>query len=272
MFKIGEFSKVSQVPVKTLRYYDEIGLMPPARVDEFTGYRFYSLDQLPRLNMLLALRDLGFTLEQVGALMQEGINVEQVRGMLRMKRAEIEGRIEEEGARLSRVEHRLSLIEKEGRMPAYEVVIKKGEPVRVAAVRGVVENYASMGVLFDELFAVLGEKGIAPMGPAFAIYYDEEYKERDVDAEAAVPVAAEDLPETGRVRIRELPAFAEMASLVRPGPYDDFTPAYRELMAWIESNGYRIAGPNREIYLRGPTDNLSPESYVTEIQFPIVKA
>jgi len=92
VFKISDFSKLCQVPVKTLRYYDEIGLLHPAKVDSLTGYRSYNLDQLPRLNMLLALRDLGFTLEQVGALMQEGINVEQVRGMLRMKRAEIEGR------------------------------------------------------------------------------------------------------------------------------------------------------------------------------------
>jgi effector-binding domain-containing protein len=273
MFKIGAFLRVCQVPVKTLRYYDEIGLLQPAQVDESTGYRLYSLDQLPRLNMILALRDLGFSLEQVAALMQEAVSVEQVRGMLRMKRAEIEDRLEAERDRLVRVEHRLNMIEREGRMPAYEIVIKRGEPMRVAAIRDVVENYGSVGALIGELFAVLGEKGIAPTGPSLAIYYDLEYQEHDVDVEAAVPVGtAAKLPAEGRVTIRELPGYPELASLVRPGPYDDFTPAYGELMKWIESNGYRIAGPNREIYLRGPGEDVAPESYVTEIQFPIMKA
>ncbi len=272
MFRIGEFSRLSQVPVKTLRYYDEIGLLHPAKVDESSGYRLYSLHQLSRLNMLLVLRDLGFTLEQVAMLMQEAVSVEQVRGMLRMRRTEIEGRLDEERLRLARVEHRLNLIDREGRMPAYEVVIKKWEPMWVASIRKVVENYGSAGGLIGELFAELGEKGIAPTGPCFAIYYDEEYQERDVDVEAAVVVGTNaDLPEGSRVTIRELPGHPEVASLVRTGAYDDFMPAYGELMKWIESNGYRIAGPNREIYLRGPGDNVAPESYVTEIQFPVAK-
>ncbi len=272
MFKIGEFSKLSQVPVKTLRYYDEIGLLSPARVDSATGYRFYSLDQLPRLNWLLALKDLGFTLEQVRELMEDHVTVEQLRGMLRLKRAEIEGRLSAEEARLTRVEHRLGLLEKEGRMPAYEVVLKKAEPMRVAAVRGVIPSYSSMNILFEQLFGALGRNQIAPAGPSMGIYYDEEYKEQDVDAEAAVPIGDAETPDMGKVAVRELSGYDEVASLVRPGPYDDFTPAYQELMAWIEANGYRIIGPNREIYLKGPEPGVSPEAFLTELQFPVTKA
>jgi effector-binding domain-containing protein len=273
VFKIGEFSKLSQVPVKTLRYYDEIGLLHPENVDESNGYRFYSPNQLSRLNMILALKDLGFSLEQVAMLMHEAISVEQLRGMLRLRRAEIEGRLEEEQQRLTRVEHRLNLIDREGRMPVYEVVIKRWEPTRVASIRSVVENYGSVGGLIGELFADLGENGIAPMGPCFAIYYDDEYQEHDVDVEAAVAIAADaGHPGGSRVAVRELPGHPEVASLIRTGPYDDFTPAYEELMKWIKSNGYRIVGPNREIYLRGPAEDVAPESYVTEIQFPVAKA
>lgn len=272
MFRIGEFSRLSQVPVKTLRYYDEIGLLHPEMVDETNGYRLYGPHQLSRLNMLLALRDLGFSLEQVSMLMQEAISVEQMRGMLRLRRAEIEGRLEEEHQRLARVEHRLNSIDREGRMPAYEVVIKKWEPMRVASIRSIVETYGSVGGLIGELFAVLGENGIPPAGPCFAIYYDEEYQERDVDAEAAVAVGANaESPGGSRVTIRELPGHPEVASLVRTGPYDDFAPAYGELMQWIQANGYRIVGPNRETYLRGPGDDVAPETYVTEIQFPVAK-
>jgi effector-binding domain-containing protein len=272
VFKIGEFSKLSQVPIKTLRYYDEIGLLRPAHVDEVTGYRFYSVDQLPRLNMVLALKDLGFKLDQVQDLVDNHVTVEQVQGMLRLRRAEIEGRLEEEEARLTRVEHRLILIDKERRMPQYEVVIKKAEPMQVAAVRGIVENYKSVGPLFDELFAAISKNQIAPIGPAVALYYDHEYKEKDVDVEVVIPISNGNADLSERVKVRELEGYEEIASLTRVGPYDDFTPAYQELMDWIQSNGYQIIGPNREIYLRGPEANIAPEEYVTEIQFPVTKA
>ncbi|HLB47902.1 MAG TPA: helix-turn-helix domain-containing protein [Anaerolineales bacterium] len=106
MIKIGDFSKLSQATVKALRLYDEMGLLKPARVDNFTGYRYYSADQLPRLNRILALKDLGFSLEQIAQLLKDDLPVEQLRGMLKMKRAEIEQRLEDEQERLTRVEAR----------------------------------------------------------------------------------------------------------------------------------------------------------------------
>jgi effector-binding domain-containing protein len=270
MFKIGEFSKLSRVPVKTLRYYHDIGLLEPARIDDFTGYRFYTAVQLTRLNHILALKDLGFSLEQIGQIVDDDLSPEQIRGMLRLKRAEVVQQIEADQARLARLESRLRQIEKEAKMPDYEVVIKQVEKMQIASVRDIAANYASVGPLYEELFAALGQHGIVPTGPVMAIYYDEEYKESEVDAEAAVPVAGGSLP-PGRVVIRELPGTA-VASLVRTGPYDDFTPAYQALMGWIEANGYQIIGPNREIYLRGPEAGVDPAAFVTEIQFPVAKA
>src|SRR5579862_8956297 len=93
MFKIGDFSKLSQVSMKTLRFYDQLGLLKPTHVDDFTGYRYYTADQLPRLNRILAFKDLGFTLEQIGPLLEEGIPAAQIRGMLRLKQAEIQQRM-----------------------------------------------------------------------------------------------------------------------------------------------------------------------------------
>ncbi|MCK4450116.1 MAG: MerR family transcriptional regulator, partial [Anaerolineae bacterium] len=102
MFKIGDFSRISQVSVKTLRYYDEIGLLKPAHVDRFIGYRYYSVDQLGRLHRILALKGLGLSLEQVTRLLDDHLTSEQIRGMLRMKRAEMQQRVEEERERLAR--------------------------------------------------------------------------------------------------------------------------------------------------------------------------
>ncbi|MCB9420183.1 MAG: MerR family transcriptional regulator [Ardenticatenaceae bacterium] len=277
MFKIGEFSKLSRVPVKTLRYYHQIGLLEPAQIDDFTGYRYYTAVQLTRLNHILALKDLGFSLEQIGQMVPDAASaddllLEQVRGLLRLKQAEVVQQIEMEQARLARLarlEQRLKQIEKESKMPDYDVVIKQVDKMKIAGVRDVVANYQSVGPLYGELFAALGQHGITPAGPVMGIYYDEEYKESDVDVETAVPVTGGSLPK-GRVAIRELPG-AEVASLVRTGPYDDFTPAYQALMGWIEANGYRIIGPNREIYLRGPEAGVAPAEFVTEIQFPVAK-
>lgn len=271
MFRIGEFSKLSQVPVKTLRYYDEIGLVRPAFVDTATGYRYYTAEQLPRLNTVLALKDLGFKLEQIHEFVDDHLSAEQMEGMLRLRRAEIRANLQDEEARLARVEHRLRLITQEGQMPKHEVVVKKAGPLRVAAVRGVVENYQSVGPLFGEIMAALGKHAVAPAGPPMALYYDEEYKEKEVDVEAAIPVGGGEIPTSGRVRLRELEAYDNVASLTRQGPYDDFTPAYQELMSWIQANGFRIIGPNREIYLSGPESGSPPEAYITEIQFPVAK-
>jgi len=157
-------------------------------------------------------------------------------------------------------------------MSESEVVIKKADPMQVAAVRDVIANYQSVGPLIDELFAEMGKNQIDPAGPVTTVYYDDEYKEKDVDVEAVVPVAAGDAELSGRVSIKELEGYDEMASLTRVGPYDDFTPAYQKLMDWVQSNGYQIIGPNREIYLQGPEANIPPAEFVTEIQFPVTKA
>ncbi|MEJ2749906.1 MAG: helix-turn-helix domain-containing protein, partial [Anaerolineae bacterium] len=107
MLKIGEFAKEADVTVKTLRHYARLGLLKPAWIDRFTGYRYYAREQMPRLNRIMALKDLGFTLEQIGRILTENLTVDELRGMLRLKCAELEQRIEEEQARLARVEARL---------------------------------------------------------------------------------------------------------------------------------------------------------------------
>jgi len=151
MIRIGDFSKLSRVSVKTLRYYDEVGLLKPIQVDRVTGYRYYEFDQLPQLYRILALKDLGFSLEEIGHLLESDLSVEQMRGMLRLRQAEIRQRMEEEAGRLERVELWLRQIEQEDSMSKYDVVIKKLEPIKVASVRGVVPTPPDQGSLWGEL-------------------------------------------------------------------------------------------------------------------------
>jgi effector-binding domain-containing protein len=270
MYKIGEFSKLSRVPIKTLRYYHEIGLLEPAGIDNFTGYRFYRAEQLFRLNQILALKDLGFSLEEVRKMLGNAVSAQEIHGMLRLKQAELEAHVTEEQARLGRVASRLKQMSQEHDMPDYEMVIKEVETVTVAGYRGIAATYNSVGPFYERLFGALGQQSIHPIGAPMAIYYDEEYKEEDVDVETAVPVRPNTQITHPIINIRELPG-CEMACVIHRGAYNNFSAAYQAMMAWISANCYHIIGPNREIYLKGPGIDVDPTSYVTEIQVPVSK-
>lgn len=276
MIKIGDFSKLSLVSIRMLRYYEGVGLLKPACVDRFTGYRYYTVDQLPRLNRILALRDLGLSLDQVAQLLQTGLPVEQLRGMLKMKQLELEHQLEDEQARLARVAARLRQIEQEGTMSAYEVIIKKIEPQTVASLRRVLPVPQAIGGLFEELFTGLEAQGIHPAGAPGAIWHDNEHKETDWDTEVVAPVEEGAQPgplANGDVCIRQLAGVPKMACAIHQGSYEGFPDAYAALMQWISANGYQIAGPMREFYLRGPgPQTTDPAEYVTEIQMPVEKA
>jgi len=271
MFKIGEFSKLSKVTVKALRHYDRIGLLRPAKVDPFSSYRYYSAAQLPRLHRILALKDLGLSLEQIGKMLNEDLSTEQIRGMLRLKQAEIQQMVVQEQQRLVRVEALLRQIEQEGVMPTQEVVIKRVEPLRVAALRDIIPTFDAQGSLWQELGAFLAQSQIRPAGPCLTLYHDTEYREQDVEVEVCEPVEA-DLAQHGRIAVRDLPAIETAASMIMEGSYDSFQQAYSTLLTWIETNGYQIVGPNREVYLTGAEHTPDPAAWVTEIQFPVFKA
>lgn len=172
MIKIGDFSKLCLVSVRMLRYYEEMGLLEPVQVDPLTGYRYYSVEQLPRLNRILALRDLGLSLAQIAELLEEGLPAEQLRGMLRLKQAEIQLQVEEEQARLARVAARLKQIEQEQAAPAYEVILKKVEPQTVASLRRLIPQPQIVSRMFEELFTHLEQRGVKPAGPPCAIWHD----------------------------------------------------------------------------------------------------
>jgi DNA-binding transcriptional MerR regulator len=293
MFKIGDFSKLSRVPVSALRYYDEVGLLKPVRVDGWTSYRYYSAAQLPRLNRILALKDLGFSLEEIARLLDEDLPPAQIRGMLRLRQAELQSAVREEQARLVRVETRLRQIEMEGKMPSYEIVLKSVEPQIVASARGRVEGrqlsrfagaMAAEGDLVQAIGDVCGRlgpevenllerTGARSAGPWFLMV---DQRGDDVELEMAAPVERSSLGK-GRldsqapVGVRELPGARQMASAVHQGSYETILQAYSALGAWIEKNGYQIAGPCREVYVHH-AETGNPPAHVTEVQFPVEKA
>ena len=283
MLKIGDFSQLGQVSVRTLHHYDERGLLKPARIDGWTGYRFYSVEQLPRLNRILALKGLGFSLDQIGRLVDDDVPAEQLRGMLALKQAEIERQLTEGRTRLMRVEARLKQIEQEGEPSPYEIVLKRISPLTVASARTTVPTLEDMPVcrcdLYDELYKSLEGRRVEPGTPEYALYHTVEYMDRDIDMEAAVPVdgvpdGSPDGPED-RLAFRRLPAVPEMASVVHEGSAWDIPRAVAALFGWIGANGYATAGPYRELHLYGRENDLfradpaNVDSILVEIQVPV---
>ena len=271
MFKIGDFSKLAQVSVKTLRYYGKLGLLRPSWIDRFTGYRYYTADQLPRLNRILALKDLGFSLEQIQQLLREDLPAAELRGMMRMKQGDLERQIQSEQSRLERVEERLRQIEQEGALPSYEVVLKSVPAQAVIGVRQVLPGFRHIQQLIAELRAYLRTSNLsADAAPYLAIYYDVEYRDQGVDVEAAAPLTRPAAVSPGAV-VHELPGVESMACAIHQGSYERLPEAYNALMTWVETHGYRVAGPNRDVYLQGPDSGSSQAGQVTEVQFPVQK-
>jgi DNA-binding transcriptional MerR regulator len=272
MIKIGDFARLSQVSVVTLRYYEEMNLLKPVEVDTFTGYRFYSAEQLPLLNRILALKDLGFSLEQIKLMLADGLTLDQLRAMLTMQRMEVEKRLADEQERLLRIEARLRQIELEDKMPRYDVVIKTAPAMLIAARRVTIPTNDQvpqyLGPAYTEVYNYIRKQGVKDDGLCMTLWHSPADVYTNEDAEAIV-VIDRVLPGTDRVKVYELPP-TQVAAVVHHGNFEEFTQGHAALLEWIDSNGYRIVGPYREIYIKHQKKDLADT--ITEIQFPVEKA
>ncbi|MFI2369756.1 MerR family transcriptional regulator [Streptomyces sp. NPDC018833] len=271
MFTIGDFARHGRVSARMLRHYDAIGLLRPEHTDPFTGYRSYSAAQLARLNRLVALKDLGFTLQQVREILEDRVSTEELRGMLKLRQAELEESMAAAAARLAQVEARLRSIESEGRMPTQDVMIKTTPAIRVAELTTVAAGYGPehigpvIGPLYDELFSRLQAAGVTPTGPGIAYYEDAPEGDGAILVHAGCTVSAGQAPGP-HFAVVDLPAVERAATIVHRGPMDAILPTAQNLAQWIEAGGHRSAGYAREVYLECPPDR---EKWVTELQEPL---
>jgi len=272
MLSIGEFARLGQVSPRMLRHYDEIGLLQPDWVDPATGYRSYTVAQLSRLHRLLALRDLGFRLEQIGGLLDEEPPIDQLRGMLRIRQAQIEQTVAEEQARLRRVDAHLGALERSTVMPTPNIVIKTTEPLRIAETSATSAGFGheNLGPLFGRVLPeVLTHLDRAAIRPGICVaWYEEPNDDGSVVVHAGFELGDQAFSDTDSVRVEELPAI-EVASVLHHGPMDNIEPVYEALVRWIEDSGCRPAGRSRELYLEWHDDEAAAN--VTELQMPIAR-
>ncbi|MER5916619.1 MerR family transcriptional regulator [Streptomyces sp. NPDC001982] len=272
MFTIGDFARHGRVSIRMLRHYDAIGLLRPAHVDQSSGYRFYEAAQLSRLNRIVALKGLGFTLQQVQTILDEDISTEELRGMLRLRRAELQAALAEAASGLAQIEARLRSIENEGSMPQEDVVIRQLPAVRLAELSATATSFSPdetgplVGRLFDELRLRLNSAGVAPTGPRTVYFETPDEGDYGIVVHVGLPVPA-GVTEDADLQIVSLPPVERAATIVHRGMTHGFLSTSQLLVRWVDAHGYRFDGHAREVTLNS---SENPDESVAELQAPVV--
>src|SRR5262245_31841495 len=259
MFSIGEFSKLARVTLDTLRHYDALGLLKPAKVDPFTGYRYYSARQLMSLNRIFALKEVGFSLEEIARILQGELTSDQLRGMLKAQLVRAESDIQTAQLRQERILARLNSLNLEDNMPAYEVTLKPVEKHIIAAIRETVPTIEQMPERCSEMFDTIAKwmnTNRLPFGPSLTIYHNETYTRENIDTECAFIIpdaaAAKAAKPDKRVKVRRMEALPLAACTIVTDSFykkvDGLKPAYDAIAQWIEENGYHLVGNTRELF------------------------
>lgn len=267
MYRIGLFSKINKVTVKTLRYYDEAGLLKPAYVDEENGYRYYTSDQLPELHHIMALRQMGFSIEEIADI-RSGRRVESI---YLQRSAELAETIARSREQLHQIDLFLRELRKEGE-PVYQVVRKELPEVIVYSKRMKIPCYDYYFQCIPELGGrvMQANPGLKMAVPeySFVVYHDGEYKERDIDAEYCEAVQ-EWGKETDGIVFKRMERVPVAACVLHKGPYHSIGNAYAYLFKWIADNGWTAAGPPREAQIDGIWNKADEQDWLTELQVPI---
>jgi DNA-binding transcriptional MerR regulator/effector-binding domain-containing protein len=267
MLTIGAFAQIGQVTHRMLRYWDTAGLLVPAHVDEFSGYRSYDPSQLARLHRIVALRQLGFGLDDIALILEQGVDADRIAALLRIRRAEVEEEHRVAAARLVDVERRLHLIESEKHMTQIEIIEKPLPAVRLAARRAVVGSQPEVadmvGPAFDAVAEIIGgERG--SLTTPIAQYSSTE------DGMDIVIGYAYDGPAREGYELIDLPAASEAICGIHLGSMDGIAQSWQAIHAEIIARGFVPSGPCRELYVQAVSDDQS--DWVTELQQPVSRA
>lgn len=276
MLKIGEFSRLSQVTVKCLHHYDDIGLLHPAHVDAATGYRYYTLEQLPRLHRIMALKELGLSLEQIGLMLNEELPTEQIRGMLRLRQAEVQQHIHEDMKRLAMLEFRLRMIEAEDDFPELDVVVKRVEAMRVLSL--MLTEPREMAVVANAIRRAIAAGDIKYIFGMDVLHGDDIWvaREPSFPGHELILVVRDDQPGdvevegVGLFALREEPAIERAATLMlHGGEREAKFQKIALLQRWAVAHGYKPRRLIRALNHLGPVQTLDSSQWVTEVQLVV---
>jgi DNA-binding transcriptional MerR regulator len=274
MFKIGDFSRIARVSCRLLRYYDELGLLRPALVDRDSGYRYYSASQLQQLNRILVLKELGLSLEQVAKATGKTLSASELRAMLLIRRSDVEQALAVESDRLRQIETRIAQIDREGQLSSDDVLMRS-EPARyVLTRRQTVRSFAEgRGAITQLIKSVPRQWSRTGLGTLIAIAHSDEFEPDSIDIEYGFVLDRENDDITsaaGAMSLspRELAPVTQMAVCIRVGLPEHAHLITAKIGQFVESSGYALAGPSREVFLQRPDPN-DLEHSVVEMQYPV---
>jgi DNA-binding transcriptional MerR regulator len=273
MYTIGEFAAIGRLSVRMLRHYDAIGLLRPARVDEWSGYRRYAPAQLAQLHRILALKELGFPLEQVARILHDEPDEAAMRTLLEERRTAARLELAVAGARLARIEAELRRIEGAEPMPTAAVTLKELPGARILALTRTVEAIDPehvgpvVGPMFAELAGTVERHGLTPSGPAVAIYAPTE-EQGPPTVTTGMPVVEGAVPPG--LELRDMLPVTEAATLVHHGTMATIADSWMALQAWLAAHPELRPGPeSRELYLQ--TMPADEREWITELQWPVTR-
>lgn len=266
--KIGEFSKMMQVTVKTLRYYEQKGLLLPYEVDEWTGYRYYSIYQMQRLNIIRGLQQQGFTLEEIKELLEDGEQMPSI-DQLTQKIEETEHQLQ---LLIKRRSQLLKWLDSHKQIKTMEQISIQSLPeIIVASHREIIPNYDALGALcVNKIGPEMQRLGCKcpPPGYCFTIEHNKEYRSTDIDIEYC-----EQVEEIGKdsniIQFKQLPAVEKALCIKHLGPYERFHESFAEAFRYMEEKGYKPIGHTRICYIDGVWNKDNPEQWLSIIQIPI---
>lgn len=273
MFKIGEFSKLMQVSVRMLRYYDEIGLLEPGKIDKYSGYRLYSIEQIPILQKIILLRDIKFSAPEIAFALEhwdEHFMIQQ----LENKKEKIQAEIRLEEQRIDKIKIAINAFKNKEIITNCNVSFKSIPSFIILSLRKVIPTYNCEGILWTELFRFVEQEHIEILRQSnnnLAIYHDEGHKDADVDVEVGVMVKKIGKNKDG-FTFRETEKIDRMACMMVYGPYENIGLAYQSFAYWLEQHAqYKMTGLSRQVCHRGPFEEKNPNNYLTEIQMPVIE-
>ena len=263
LYKIGMFASMNRVTIKTLRYYDEQKLLTPVYVDEENGYRYYEAGQIADLHRIIALKNMGFSIEDIRCI----VNGAEEKSLLLGKKQEILKKIAELTVRLAEVENYLA---KDTLHLTAPVLIRKIPEVTVCTMKRRIESYDALFYLMPEMGDEMERLKCICAEPeyCFTQYIEPMYKEEDILVEICEAVT-EKKQDAGKVRFKVLPEIPAAACIFHKGSYDTLHRSYAVLLQYIEENGYEISGNIRESYIDGVWNKDSDAEWLTEIQIPV---
>ncbi len=251
-----------------LRYYDELGILKPKKVDSITGYRMYSAEQISILTKILYLRDCGFNVSEIGNILNENDESLIVK-YINNKYQEIEQNILKEKEKLRKLKLAKKEILLNNDKTHFKTLIKSIPSYNVLSIRKTVPSYFDETLLWKELFHLISKNKLKFKEKSFSIYHDLEYKDRNVDIEVCA-IIKDNVKPIENFAYRETPPIDNMACTLAYGDFSNISKVYENFAMWLEKNpNYEMVGQSRQIVHRGPHNEKNSSKYVIEIQVPL---